>query len=57
MTDLKTIEEMFNRTEILYTKETVGDILHISVERGYSGFVTTFEFDINGKLLDMGAYE
>ena len=29
----------------------------INVERGYAGFVTTFEFDAAGNLVEMGAYE
>jgi hypothetical protein len=29
----------------------------VVVERGYSGFVTEFEFNDLGHLVDMGAYE
>ncbi len=57
MTDLQTLQAMLDRAQILYTTETDRGILYLSVERGYSGFVTNFEFDAEGKLLDMGAYE
>ena len=32
-------------------------LLNIEVHKGYSGFYTTFTFNSDGKLLEVGAYE
>lgn len=61
MTDLNALKDMLNRAKIEYVEEDhkVKEdwITFVFVEKGYSGFVTQFEFDMHGKLLDMGAYE
>ena len=61
MTDLNSLGDMLNRAKIEYTEkeEKVKEdwVTFIVVEEGYSGFFSQFEFDMHGKLLDMGAYE
>lgn len=56
MTDKETILEMLKRAGF------ERDITHqedksLCVERGYFGFVTSFEFNDDGSLKDIGAYE
>ena len=53
MSDRDTIKAMLKRAGIEY--EEKGS--NLSVERGYIGFVVSFEFDSEGKLKDLGAYE
>jgi hypothetical protein len=62
MTDLQTLQAMLERAKIEHCniENTNADgkkSKSLSVERGYSGFITIFEFDSDGKLLDMGAWE
>jgi hypothetical protein len=57
MTDLQALQAMLERAKIDHTNADDGKSKSLSVERGYSGFVTVFEFDSDGKLLDMGAWE
>jgi len=58
--DLKKLKEMLDRVKISYTEETFvrsNSATTLTVERGYTGFATSFEFDAAGMLVDMGAYE
>lgn len=57
MSDLETLKEMFERNKISYSEEVYGDIVHVDVEGGYSGFYTTFEFSNEGSLLSIMAGE
>lgn len=61
MTDLASLKNILERADIPYEgSEEKSDGTHtftITVERGYAGFVTIFQFDKYGKLVDMGAYE
>ena len=52
--DRDTLKNMLNRAKIEYTEYEDGTFL--TVERGYVDFSTTFEFDANGNLKNMGAY-
>ena len=72
MTDLKRIKAMFDRAGIEYTEEvgcqhfkdprtskqrSIDEAHCLTVERGYSGFATSFVFDRQETLMDVGAYE
>ena len=72
MTDLNTLREMFESANIKYEESTEGGRIpsmieeggvsrvwatSLSVERGYSLFVTVFYFSADGTLLNMGAWE
>ena len=53
MSDRDTIKAMLKRAGIEYKDS--GDFL--TVERGYIGFVVSFEFDSEGNLKNLAAYE
>lgn len=56
--DLSVLEAMLQRAGIDYHRDGVyPSETQITVERGYSGFVTSFQFCDDGRLRDMGAYE
>ena len=62
MTDLEILKEMLDRAHIEYdetTWERDGKKFNVlTVERGYVGFATEFQFaEDTGRLADMGAYE
>ena len=59
MSDLDTLKDMLERAGIAYREgaRTDGEILQLTIEGGYIGFVTECEFDKHGNLKDMGAYE
>ena len=57
MNDLEILQEMLKRSNIDYDLEQREDHFSLVVERGYIGFATCFKFSLDGKLLDMGAYE
>lgn len=57
MSDLETMKKMLSKASIEFSEETELKGPVLTVERGYVGFVTVFQFDANGTLLDMGAYE
>lgn len=57
MTDLEHIKQMFDSQGFKYEVVDFSDATTLTIERGYSGFATTFTFDLNGKFKDIGAYE
>lgn len=71
MSDLETLKAMFDRAGVIYKFRggeypdyVATDETHMSVEahdgpanEGYDGFVAAFEFDKEGKLLSVGAWE
>lgn len=61
MTDFEQIERMISEAPKIkpreVEKETEGPRKTISVSRGYSGFVAVLEFDSEGKLVDISAWE
>lgn len=72
MTDLSTIKMMFDRAGIEHTVEvgcqhftdpktskrrSIDEAYCLTVERGYCGFASSFVFDREGTLVDLGAYE
>lgn len=57
MSDLETLKAMLARANIEFSEETEPKGPVLTVERGYVEFVTVFQFDVNGTLIDMGAYE
>lgn len=58
MTDKQVFSEMLTRAGIEFTDEplTTGGT-KITVLGGYIGFFTEFDFDSDGNLLEVGAYE
>ena len=67
MSDLERLKDFLKQAGVEYTVETErsytaalevtsGDT-YIKCEAGYPGFYTVFEFNPQGKLTDMGAYE
>lgn len=58
-TDYEALVAMLDRAKIAYTGGDGADDGKpiINVEKGYAGFVTCFEFNADGSLKDMGAYE
>jgi hypothetical protein len=64
-TDLRRLEEWLETVGVEYVRQvnTVRQCIYITTESGakgvggYSGFCTSFEFDMNGKFIEMGAYE
>ena len=60
--DLELLKQMFDRAGIEYSESRLdgtkrGVFFELTVERGYSGFVTSYEFNAEGALTDTGAYE
>lgn len=57
MSELEQYVSMLKRSNIEFERTERNDIITISVERGYSGFVLSHEFSLTGELIDCGAYE
>jgi hypothetical protein len=56
--DLVTLRAMFQRANIPFTETgDAGSGVALTVERGYSGFVTVFDFFVDGSLRDVTAWE
>ena len=60
MTDKETIVEMLTRAKIAFEEDELTfkkGKTSITVERGYAGFCSVFEFNPDGSLKDLGAWE
>jgi len=63
MNDLETVVAMLARAKFDYEREIVGETLKhagctvLTIERGYSGFVSQLFFDAQGNLVSIEAYE
>jgi len=57
MTELETFISWLERQNIDFRGEHDENFTFISVEKGYSGFVSILSFDKEGKFFDIGAYE
>jgi len=61
MTDRETIETLLKRAGIEWKTKASNppeeDDSHIYVHRGYAGFVVSFEFNPDGSLKDVSAWE
>ncbi len=56
--DLENYIKMLDRHKIPYEMNQRNDLgVDISVYRGHNGFVIEAEFDANGDLIDIGAWE
>lgn len=53
MTDKETVKSMLERAGIEYVEES----LALRVEGGYTGFYTVYEFNAEGALVSVGAFE
>lgn len=56
-TDYLILRAMLKKAGIEYEIDKSDEGVSLSVHKGYQGFVTTFNFDDNGNLKDMGAWE
>ena len=52
-TDQEILREMLDRAQIIYTE----DAFSLTVEGGYAGFVSVFNFNLDGDLEALGAWE
>jgi len=57
MSDLETLKALFEKRDIEFKIDDQTDVIILSVEGGYSGFVTEFLFDRMGELETVGAFE
>jgi hypothetical protein len=58
MTELEQFKAMLARAKIEPQEEKLpGGTTYLSIERGYAGFVVGVEFDPDGLLMDIGAWE
>lgn len=57
MTDYEKLIAMFNKAKIAYDTDANKDGKTITVEAGYIGFASVFEFDKEENLLKVGAYD
>ena len=57
MSDLETLKALFEKRNIAFKLDDQTDMIILSVEGGYSGFVTEFLFDRLGELEKVGAFE
>ena len=57
MTELETFISWLERQNIDFRVEPEENFTFVSIEAGYSGFVSTLSFDKEGKFFDIGAYE
>jgi hypothetical protein len=52
--DIEILKEMFARSNLNFKME---DKQILTIEAGYVGFVSTFTFDLDGKLLKVESFE
>lgn len=57
MSDLEYIKRMLENSNIPFKEDKDLRVILITVERGYCGFVTEMSFNLDGKFLDIGAFE
>ena len=57
MTELETFISWLERQNKSVRVEPEENFTFVSVEAGYSGFVSILSFDKEGKFFDIGAYE
>lgn len=57
MTELETFISWLERQNKSLRVEPEENFTFVSVEAGYSGFVSILSFDKEGKFFDIGAYE
>lgn len=57
MTDLETMEDMLKRANITYEIGIGKQNAYITIEGGYVGFVTHITFNLDGKLINIEAFE
>lgn len=57
-TDLERVKAMLESRQIPYVVKAMSDVLiYLTVERGYVGFMTNFNFNMAGGFEDIGAFE
>lgn len=61
MTDLHILTDMLKRSNIDFELDNEDEYrpneIYVTVHRGYQGFVSTFVFNLDGQLMDLGAWE